>query len=162
MRCAKCGGEVTAAIPMKNIDGAKGRCYFCNQCHNSFWKSMDGTIIDSQKEVVILGAYMSKGEAKACNYDISIDLISFGIDTATKDGKKIANDIADYLRDFGYNVSVNNDDHHASLIINLSATEDQNKGGRGWTGWVGSKETEISPRAYGGFIQEKRKRGKRR
>lgn len=31
----------------------------------------------------------------------------------------------------------------------------------GRRGWIGSKETEISPRAYGEFIQE-RKRGKKR
>ena len=48
MRCGKCGGKVTE-IPMKNSDGVKGHCYFCNQCHNNFWKSMDGTIIDSPK-----------------------------------------------------------------------------------------------------------------
>ena len=48
MRCGKCGGKVTE-IPMKNSDGVKGHCYFCNQCHNNFWKSMDETIIDSPK-----------------------------------------------------------------------------------------------------------------
>lgn len=126
MKCGKCGGKVTE-IPMKNIDGVKGYCYYCHDCHNSFWKSIDGAIIDSQKEVVILGADMSKGEAQTCNHDIVIDLFSFGVDTATEDGKKIANEIADYLSNAGYNVSVNNNDRHASLIIDLSATKDQNK-----------------------------------
>lgn len=56
MRCGKCGGKVTE-IPMKNSDGVKGRYYFCNGCHNSFWKSMDGAIIDSPK---ILGVDLSK------------------------------------------------------------------------------------------------------
>lgn len=48
--------------------------------------------------------------------------------------------------------------------ISTMYTRNLNKtaGRRGWVGWIiGSKETEISPRAYGGFIQE-RKRGKRR
>lgn len=49
MRCRKCGGKVTE-IPMKNSDGVKGHCYFCNQCHNNFWKPIDGTIIDSSKD----------------------------------------------------------------------------------------------------------------
>lgn len=52
-----------------------------------------------------------------------------------------------------------------SYDISTMYTRNLNKtaGRRGWVGWIiGSKETEISPRAYGGFIQEKRKRGKRR
>lgn len=124
MRCAKCGGKV-GAIPMKNIDGVKGYCYFCNSCHNSFWKSLDGSIVDS-RDVRILGADMSKAEPKACDYEISIDLVSFGVDTATRDGKKIAKEIADYLSDAGYNVSISSVNNRASLIIDLSATEDQN------------------------------------
>lgn len=121
MRCAKCGGKV-GSIPMKNINGVKGYCYFCNSCHNSFWKSLDGSIVDS-RDVQILGADMSKAEPKACDYEISIDLVSFGVDTDTRDGKKIANDIADYLRTAGYNVSISSGDHRASLIIDLSATK---------------------------------------
>lgn len=46
MRCAKCGGKV-GSIPMKNIDGAKGSCYFGNKGHSRFWKSLDGSIEDS-------------------------------------------------------------------------------------------------------------------
>ena len=118
MRCGKCGGKVTA-IPMKNIDGVKGYCYFCNSCHNSFWKSLDGSIVDFC-DVQILGADMSKAEPKACDYEISIDLVSFGVDTATRDGKKIANDIADYLGNAGYNVSISSGDRRASLTIDLS------------------------------------------
>lgn len=124
MRCAKCGGKV-GSIPMKNIDGVKGYCYFCNSCHNSFWKSLDGSIVDS-RDVRILGADMSKAEPKACDYEISIDLVSFGVDTPTRDGKKIAKEIADYLSDAGYNVSISSVNNRASLIIDLSATEDQN------------------------------------
>lgn len=112
MRCAKCGGKV-GSIPMKNIDGVKGYCYFCNSCHNSFWKSLDGSIVDF-RDVQILGADMSKAEPKACDYEISIDLVSFGVDTATRDGKKIANEIA------GYNVSIDSGDNRASLKIDLS------------------------------------------
>lgn len=121
MRCAKCGGKV-GAIPMKNIDGVKGHCYFCNSCHNSFWKSLDGSIVDS-RDVRILGADMSKAEPKECDYEISIDLVSFGVDTATRDGKKIANEIADYLGNAGYNVSISSGDNRASLKIDLSATK---------------------------------------
>lgn len=118
MRCAKCGGKV-GSIPMKNIDGVKGYCYFCNSCHNSFWKSLDGSIVDF-RDVQILGADMSKAEPKACDYEISIDLVSFGVDTATMDGKKIANEIADYLSNAGYNVSIDSGDNRASLKIDLS------------------------------------------
>lgn len=118
MRCAKCGGKV-GSIPMKNIDGVNGYCYYCNSCHHSFWKSLDGSIEDSS-DVRILGADMSP---KACDYKISIDLVSFGVDTDTRNGKKIANCIADYLRDAGYNVSISSGDHKASLIIDLSNTK---------------------------------------
>lgn len=55
MRCGKCGGKITE-IPMKNGDGVKGHCYFCNGCHRDFWKSTDRTIIDSPK---ILGIDLS-------------------------------------------------------------------------------------------------------
>lgn len=121
MRCAKCGRKV-GSIPMKNIDGAKGYCYFCNSCHNSFWKSLDGSIVDF-RDVQILGADMSKAESKACDYEISIDLVSFGVDTATRDGKKIANEISDYLSNAGYNVSIDSGDNRASLKIDLSNTK---------------------------------------
>lgn len=121
MRCAKCGGKV-GSIPMKNIDGIKGYCYFCNSCHNSFWKSLDGSIVDS-RDVRILGVDMSKAEPKAFDYEISIDLVSFGVDTATRDGKKIAKEIADYLSDAGYNVSISSVDNRASLIIDFSNTK---------------------------------------
>lgn len=121
MRCAKCGGKV-GSIPMKNIDGVKGYCYFCNSCHNSFWKSLDGSIVDS-RDVQILGADMSNAEPKTCDYEISIDLVSFGVDTATRDGKKIANDIADYLGNAGYNVSISSGDRRVSLTIDLSNTK---------------------------------------
>lgn len=93
-----------------------GYCYFCNSCHNSFWESLDGSIEDSS-DVMILGADMSP---KTCDYEISIDLVSFGVDTATRNGKKIANDIADYLGNAGYNVSISSGDRRASLTIDLS------------------------------------------
>ena len=114
MICSKCGGKV-GTIPMKNINGVKGYCYYCNKCHNSFWKSLDGSIEDSS-DVRILGADMSP---KECNYKISIDLVSFGVDTATRDGKKIANGIADYLMDAGYKVSILSGNRTASLVIDL-------------------------------------------
>ena len=126
MRCAKCGGKAIKAIPMKNIDDVEGYCYYCKGCHLCFWKSMDETIIDSKKEDAILSVDLSKGEAQTCKHYILIDLFSFGIDT-TEDGKKIANGIADYLMDSGYDASIDNSDHHALLIIDLSSTKDQNK-----------------------------------
>lgn len=107
---------------MKNIDGVKGYCYYCISCHNSFWKSLDGSIEDS-RDVMILGADMSKAESKACDYEISIDLVSFGVDTATRGGKKIANDIVDYLSNAGYNISISSGDNRASLKIDLSNTK---------------------------------------
>lgn len=125
MKCTVCGSEALGAIQMKNINGAQGFCYYCNACHRSFWKS-----IEDSRDVMILGVDMSKAEPKTCDYEISIDLVSFGVDTATNDGKKIANDIVDYLSNAGYNVSISSVDHRASLIIDLSAAEDQNKGGR--------------------------------
>ena len=83
MICSKCGGKV-GSIPMKNIEGVKGYCYYCNRCHSSFWKSIDGSIVDS-RDVRILGADINKEESKACDYEISIDLVSFGVDTDTSD-----------------------------------------------------------------------------
>lgn len=115
MRCAKCGGKV-GSIPIKNIDGVKGYCYYCNSCCNSFWKSLDGSIEDF-RDVQILGLISAP---KTCDYEISIDLVSFGVDTATRDGKKIANNIADYLGNAGYNVSISSGDCRASLTIDLS------------------------------------------
>ena len=53
---------------------------------------------------------------KTCDYEIAIDLVSFGVDTATRDGKKIA----DYLGNAGYNVSISSGDRRASLTIDLS------------------------------------------
>lgn len=59
-------------------------------------------------------------EAKAGNYNVSIKLAARGVDTATRDGKKIANEIADYLSNAGYNVSIDSGDNRASLKIDLS------------------------------------------
>lgn len=61
MRCGKCGGKITG-IPMRNQDGVKGRCYFCNSCHHSFWKSIDGKNIESHKKKYILGVDLSERE----------------------------------------------------------------------------------------------------
>ena len=100
---------------MKNIDGVKGYCYYCNKCHRSFWKSLDGSLEDSS-DVQILGADMSH---KARDYEILIDLVSFGVDIVTRDGKKIANGIADYLSSAGYKVSILSGNRTASLVIDL-------------------------------------------
>lgn len=110
---------------MKNIDGVKGYCYYCISCHNSFWKSLDGSIEDS-RDVMILGADMSKAESKACDYEISIDLVSFGLDIAADNGNKITIAIVNYLRSLGYNVFIDNSDYYAALLIDWSVTEDQN------------------------------------
>lgn len=47
-------------------------------------------------------------------------LMLAGVDTATRDGKKIANEISDYLSNAGYNVSIDSGDNRASLKIDLS------------------------------------------
>lgn len=41
-------------------------------------------------------------------------------DHTSRDGKKIANDIADCLGNAGYNVSISSGDRRASLTIDLS------------------------------------------
>ena len=75
-----------------------------------------GDYLDSIEKYIIKAA-------KAGECYVSIDLVSFGVDTATRDGKKIANGIADYLSNAGYNVSISSGYNRASLIIDLSATK---------------------------------------
>lgn len=88
-----------------------------------FFRALSLCLLVDFRDVQILGADMSKAEPKACDYEISIDLVSFGVDTATRDGKKIANEIADYLSNAGYNVSIDSGDNRASLKIDLSNTK---------------------------------------
>ena len=62
--------------------------------------------------------------AGKCN--ISIELISFGLDIAADNGNKITIAIVNYLRSLGYNVFIDNSDYYAALLIDWSVTEDQN------------------------------------
>ena len=64
--------------------------------------------------------------AKAGKCNISIELISFGLDIAADNGNKITIVIVNYLRSLGYNVFIDNSDYYAALLIDWSVTEDQN------------------------------------
>lgn len=64
--------------------------------------------------------------AKAGKCNISIELISFGLDIAADNGNKITIAIVNYLRSLGYNVFIDNSDYYAALLIDWSVTEDQN------------------------------------
>lgn len=63
--------------------------------------------------------------AKEGRYNISIELASFGIDIATEDGKKMANDIVDYLTNSGYSVSIDSNGRHASLVIRRNRNDSE-------------------------------------
>lgn len=63
--------------------------------------------------------------AKEGRYNSSIELASFGIDIATEDGKKMANDIVDYLTNSGYSVSIDSNDRHASLVIRRNRNDSE-------------------------------------
>lgn len=64
--------------------------------------------------------------AKAGECNISIELISFGLDIAADNGNKITIAIVNYLRSLGYNVFIDNSDYYAALLIDWSVTENQN------------------------------------
>lgn len=68
MKCVKCGSEVLK-IPMKNAYGEKGCYYYCNACHQNFYKSPDGDIADDLepigKNIVVLAVDMSEKNLSA-------------------------------------------------------------------------------------------------
>lgn len=75
--------------------------------------------LESIEQDIIKAAKIGK-----CN--ISIELISFGLDITADNGNKITTAIVNYLRSLGYNVFIDNSDYYAALLIDWSATEDRN------------------------------------
>ena len=65
----------------------------------SFIYGKCGEYLDSIEKDIIKAA-------KAGRYDVSIRLVSFGIDIASDESNEIVVAIIDYLRNLGYNVSV--------------------------------------------------------
>ena len=67
--------------------------------------------------------------AKAGKYDVSIQLVSFGIDIASDDSHEIVVAIIDYLRNLGYNASVAKkiNGYYASLLISWVKPLEENK-----------------------------------
>ena len=67
--------------------------------------------------------------AKAGKYDVSIQLVSFGIDIASDDSHEIVVAIIDYLRNLGYNASVAKkvNGYYASFLISWVKPLEENK-----------------------------------
>lgn len=67
--------------------------------------------------------------AKAGKYDVSIQLVSFGIDIASDDSHEIVVTIIDYLRNLGYSVTVSKkvNGYYASLLISWVKPLEENK-----------------------------------
>ena len=86
-----------SAKEAKNISFIYGKC---------------GEYLDSIEKDIIKAA-------KAGRYDVSIQLVSFGIDIASDDSHEIVVAIIDYLRNLGYNASVAKklNGYYASLLV---------------------------------------------
>ena len=67
--------------------------------------------------------------AKAGKYDVSIQLVSFGIDIASDDSHEIVVAIIDYLRNLGYSATVSKkvNGYYASLLISWVKPLEENK-----------------------------------
>ena len=67
--------------------------------------------------------------AKAGKYDVSIQLVSFGIDIASDESHEIVVAIIDYLRNLGYSVTVSKkvNGYYASLLISWVKPLEENK-----------------------------------
>ena len=67
--------------------------------------------------------------AKAGRYDVSIQLVSFGIDIASDESHEIVVAIIDYLRNLGYSVTVSKkvNGYYASLLISWVKPLEENK-----------------------------------
>ena len=67
--------------------------------------------------------------AKAGRYDVSIQLVSFGIDIASDDSHEIVVTIIDHLRNLGYSVTVSKkvNGYYASLLISWVKPLEENK-----------------------------------
>ena len=67
--------------------------------------------------------------AKAGKYDVSIQLVSFGIDIASDDSHEIVVAIIDYLRNLGYSATVSKkvNGYYASLLMSWVKPLEENK-----------------------------------
>ena len=88
----------------------------------SFIYGKCGEYIDSIEKDIIKAA-------KAGRYDVSIQLVSFGIDIASDESHEIVVAIIDYLRNLGYSVTVSKkvNGYYASLLISWVKPLEENK-----------------------------------
>ena len=88
----------------------------------SFIYGKCGEYLDSIEKDIIKAA-------KAGRYDVSIQLVSFGIDIASDDSNEIVVTIIDYLRNLGYSVTVSKkvNGYYASLLISWVKPLEENK-----------------------------------
>lgn len=88
----------------------------------SFIYGKCGEYLDSIEKDIIKAA-------KAGRYDVSIQLVSFGIDIASDDSHEIVVAIIDYLRNLGYSVTVSKkvNGYYASLLISWVKPLEENK-----------------------------------
>ena len=88
----------------------------------SFIYDKCGEYLDSIEKDIIKAA-------KAGRYDVSIQLVSFGIDIASDDSHEIVVTIIDYLRNLGYSVTVSKkvNGYYASLLISWVKPLEENK-----------------------------------
>ena len=63
--------------------------------------------------------------AKAGKYDISISLVSFGIDVSSDDSHEIVVAIIDYLRSLGYHATISKNGYYAALLVSWVKPEEQ-------------------------------------
>lgn len=90
--------------------------------HISFVNDKLGDYLDSIENDIMKAA-------KAGKYDVSIPLVSFGIDIASDDSHEIVVAIIDYLRNLGYSATVSNkvNGYYASLLISWVKPLEENK-----------------------------------
>ena len=88
----------------------------------SFIYDKCGEYLDSIEKDIIKAA-------KAGRYDVSIQLISFGIDIALDDSHEIVVAIINYLRNLGYSATVSKkvNGYYASLLVSWVKPLEENK-----------------------------------
>ena len=88
----------------------------------SFIYGKCGEYLDSIEKDIIKAA-------KAGRYDVSIQLISFGIDIALDDSHEIVVAIINYLRNLGYSATVSKkvNGYYASLLVSWVKPLEENK-----------------------------------
>ena len=88
----------------------------------SFIYGKCGEYLDSIEKDIIKAA-------KAGRYDVSIQLVSFGIDIASDDSHEIVVAIIAYLRNLGYSATVSKkvNGYYASLLISWVKPLEENK-----------------------------------